>query len=189
VEDTPFAGGRGLDGPLVCAPEQMTYLPEVIRKNDNFQSMRRFGVLPLVTPRRTLGAIVLSSRSEHAFEGEALEHAAEAAAQIAIAIENALAFEEIAALKDRLAQENLYLEDEIRGWNEFEEIVGESKALERVLGQVRSVADTDTTVLLLGETGTGKELFARAIHNLSARKARTLVAVNCAASPAGLLES
>jgi DNA-binding NtrC family response regulator len=103
--------------------------------------------------------------------------------------EMAAAYQEIATLKDRLAQEKLYLEDEIRGWNEFEEIVGESAALKSVLAQVRSVADTDTTVLLLGETGTGKELFARAIHDLSGRRSRTLVAVNCAASPDTLLES
>jgi formate hydrogenlyase transcriptional activator len=108
---------------------------------------------------------------------------------VAIAIENALAFAEIASLKDRLARENVYLEDEIRGKEQFAEIIGESKALHRVLAQARSVAPTDSAVLLLGETGTGKELIARAIHSMSERRSRALVTVNCATSPAGLLES
>lgn len=95
----------------------------------------------------------------------------------------------IGLLRDRLTEEKPCLEDEIRDRPQFQNVVGESEAIRRVLGQVRSVADTDTTVLLQGETGTGKELFARAIHDLSARKARTLVAVNCAASPDNLLES
>jgi formate hydrogenlyase transcriptional activator len=106
-----------------------------------------------------------------------------------MALENALAFREIAALKDRLARENVYLEEEIRGAQHFGEIVGESRALKRILSQVATVAPTDTSVLLLGETGTGKELIARAIHAASDRPGRALVTVNCATSPAGLLES
>jgi formate hydrogenlyase transcriptional activator len=111
------------------------------------------------------------------------------AAQIALALENATAFDEIAALKEQLTRENVYLKEEIRGSQQFEEIVGESKALQQVLDQVRTVAATDTTVLLLGETGTGKELLARAVHAASDRRSRTLVTVNCTTSPAGLLES
>ena len=110
-------------------------------------------------------------------------------AQIAIAVENALAFQEIANLKNKLAQEKLYLEDEIRTEHNFEEIVGESTALKELLKHVRTVAPTDSTVLICGETGTGKELIARAIHNLSSRRDRTFVKINCAAIPAGLLES
>ena len=106
-----------------------------------------------------------------------------------MALENALAFREIAALKDRLARENIYLEEEIRGAQHFGEIVGESRALKRILSQVATVAATDATVLLLGETGTGKELIARAIHSAGERRGRSLVTVNCATSPAGLLES
>jgi formate hydrogenlyase transcriptional activator len=111
------------------------------------------------------------------------------ASQVAVAVENALAYGEIAELKDRLAQEKLYLEDEIRGEMDFEGIVGQSTALRHVLELVETVAPSDSTVLLLGETGTGKELIARAVHERSRRKDRTLVKLNCAAIPTGLLES
>ena len=108
---------------------------------------------------------------------------------MAIAIENALAYREIAELKDKLAQEKLYLEEEIRSEADFEGIVGQSSALRKVLQLVETVAMSDSTVLLLGETGTGKELIARAIHDRSRRKDRTFVKLNCAAIPTGLLES
>ncbi|HWW17283.1 MAG TPA: sigma 54-interacting transcriptional regulator, partial [Candidatus Saccharimonadales bacterium] len=112
-----------------------------------------------------------------------------ASGQIAIAIENALAYREISELKDKLAQEKLYLEEEFRSEMGFEQIIGNSTALKHVLQQVETVAPSDSTVLLLGETGTGKELIARAIHDRSRRKQRTLVKLNCAAIPTGLLES
>jgi formate hydrogenlyase transcriptional activator len=99
------------------------------------------------------------------------------------------AYREIAELKDKLAQDKLYLEDEIRGEIDFEGIVGQSSALRHVLNMVETVAPSDSTVLLLGETGTGKELIARAIHERSRRKERTFVKLNCAAIPTGLLES
>src|SRR5439155_26375024 len=95
----------------------------------------------------------------------------------------------VSELKEKLAQEKLYLEQEIRGDMDFEQIVGNSHALRRVLQLVETVANSDSTVLLLGETGTGKDLIARAIHDRSRRKDRTLVKVNCAAIPTGLLES
>jgi len=104
-------------------------------------------------------------------------------------VENALAFKEIAELKNKLAEEKLYLEDEIRTEFNFEEIVGDSAVLKLILRQAETVAPTDSTVLIQGETGTGKELVARAIHNLSNRRERTFVKVNCAAIPTGLLES
>lgn len=189
VAETPFADSRALRDPIVCEPDEMTFLPDAIRSEPGFRSRKRFCLLPLRTPRRTLGTIVLASDSHGAFPPGPVWRAAQAASQVAIAIENALAFRDIARLKERLAQENLYLAEELRDRSEFEEIVGESRAIQSVLAQVRSVADTDSTVLLLGETGTGKELLARAIHRLSSRRSRTLVAVNCAASPAGLLES
>ena len=146
-------------------------------------------VIPLVAHDRALGTLDIVSRSEDAFtEGDAelLTHIAK---QIAIAVENALAYREISALKDKLAQEKLYLEEEIRSEMNFDQIVGDSSALRHVLEMVEIVAPSDSTVLLLGETGTGKELVARAIHDHSRRKERTFVKLNCAAIPTGLFES
>src|SRR6202030_1065914 len=117
------------------------------------------------------------------------EFLAEAAGQIALAIENAMVYHEISQLKDKLAQEKLYLEEEIRSEMNFENIIGNSPALKHVLELVETVAPSDSTVLLLGETGTGKELIARAIHDRSRRKESTFVKLNCAAIPTGLLES
>src|SRR4029078_12247566 len=123
------------------------------------------------------------------FTIEELDQVTQVAQQIALALENALAFSEIASLEDRLEHENIYLEEEIRGVQHFGEIVGESRALKRILSQVATVGSTDASVLLLGETRTGKELIARAIHGAGDRRGRALVTVNCATSPAGLLES
>ena len=109
--------------------------------------------------------------------------------QIAIGVENALSYRRVVDRANKLREEKLYLQDEIRNEYNFEEIIGESPALKKVLEQIQTVAPTDSTILILGETGTGKELIARAIHNLSARRDRTLVKINCAAIPTGLLES
>jgi len=145
--------------------------------------------VPLIHRDRTFGTLNLASRRLEAFTPADVELLQPVGAQIAIAVENALAFKEIDALKDKLAVEKLYLEEEIRSEFNFEEIIGESAALKRALAQVQLAAPAATTVLLLGETGTGKELFARAIHNLSPRRDRTFVKINCAAIPSGLLES
>jgi formate hydrogenlyase transcriptional activator len=136
-----------------------------------------------------LGILSLASFREDAFSPEDFPFLTQVASQVAIAIDNALAYSEISALKDKLSQEKLYLEDEIRSELNFEEIVGKSEALRRVLKEVETVAPTDSTVLIYGETGTGKELIARALHNLSARKSNAFVKLNCAAIPTGLLES
>jgi len=133
--------------------------------------------------------LAVARREENAFDGDEVAFLVQVANQIAIGVENALAYMEIADLRNRLAQEKLYLEDEIRGEMDFEGIVGQSSALRHVLGLVETVAPSDSTVLLLGETGTGKELIARAIHDRSRRKDRTFVKLNCAAIPTGLLES
>ena len=145
--------------------------------------------VPLITKGRAFGTLNLASRSLDAFSEADAELLNRAAAQVAIAVENALAFKEIDSLKDKLAVEKTYLEEEIRSELNFEEIVGESPVIKRALAQVELAAPANTTVLVLGETGTGKELIARAIHNLSPRRERTFVKVNCAAIPSGLLES
>ena len=145
--------------------------------------------VPLISRGRTLGVLTLASRVENSISPDDVDFLMRAAGQIAIAIENALAYREIAELRDKLAQEKLYLEDEIRGEMDFDGIVGQSSALRHVLSLVETVAPSDSTVLLLGETGTGKELIARAIHDRSRRKDRTFVKLNCAAIPTGLLES
>ena len=146
-------------------------------------------VLPLVSRNRVLGILGLARFQENAFTQDDVDFLGQVASQVAIAVDNALAYGQIADLKDKLAQEKLYLEDEIRSEMNFEEIVGESSALRQALQQVETVAPTDSTVLVLGETGTGKELVARAIHYHSRRKDRAFVKLNCAAIPTGLLES
>jgi formate hydrogenlyase transcriptional activator len=145
--------------------------------------------IPLSNRGRTFGTLNLASRRLDVFSDQDIELVQQVAAQIAIAVENALAFKQIDALKDKLAEEKLYLEEEIRSAFNFEEIVGDSPAIRRALAQVELVAPAGTTVLILGETGTGKEVIARAVHNLSPRKERTFVKVNCAAIPSGLLEA
>jgi formate hydrogenlyase transcriptional activator len=145
--------------------------------------------IPLVSRDRVLGVLTLSRFAITGFSSDEIEFLGQISRQIAIAVENALAYGEIAELKEKLAQEKLYLEDEIRGELDFEGIVGQSSGLRNVLHLVETVASSDSTVLLTGETGTGKELIARAIHERSRRKDRTFVKMNCASIPTGLLES
>jgi formate hydrogenlyase transcriptional activator len=167
-------------------------LPQIgLLQNDRAlaEGVKTICVLPLVSRDHVLGVLGLARRTETAFRPDDLEFLARIANQVALAVENALAYGQIAALKDKLAQEKVYLEEEIRTGDHFEEIVGESTALRRVLKEVETVAPTDATVLIRGETGTGKELVARALHDLSPRRARTFVKLNCAAIPTGLLES
>jgi formate hydrogenlyase transcriptional activator len=153
------------------------------------EGLHSFCDIPLISKSRMLGVLAVARREENAFGSDEVLFLTQAANQVAIAVENALAYGKIAELTDRLAQEKLYLEDEIRGELDFEGIVGQSSALRHVLNLVGTVASSDSTVLLLGETGTGKELIARAIHDRSKRKDRTFVKLNCAAIPTGLLES
>ncbi len=162
--------------------------PEMYRKA-SAEGLHSLCDVPLISKNRLLGVLAVARHEENAFDDEEVAFLSQAANQIAIGVENALAYSEIAELKDRLAQEKLYLEDELRGEMDFEGIVGQSSALRDVLNMVETVAPSDSTVLLLGETGTGKELIARAIHDRSKRKDRTFVKLNCAAIPTGLLES
>src|SRR5215467_4580557 len=153
------------------------------------EGMNSFCDLPLISRKRLLGILAVARRDENTFDDDQVQSLSQVANQVAIAIENATVFGEIAKLRDKLAQEKLYLEEEIRGEMDFEGIVGQSSGLRQVLNLVETVAPSDSTVLLLGETGTGKELIARAIHDRSRRKDRTFVKLNCAAIPTGLLES
>jgi len=146
-------------------------------------------LIPLVNRGRILGFLSILRTTDTPFTAEDVDFLSRASGQIAIAIENAQAYHEISELKDKLAQEKVYLEEEFRSEMGFEQIIGNSAALKHVLQLVETVAPSDSTVLLLGETGTGKELIARAIHDRSHRKQRTLVKLNCAAIPTGLLES
>src|SRR5246500_3504666 len=173
---------------LASGAELQRYQSDVVRQLIA-EGLQTICCIPLMNRARTFGALNLASKTLDGFSATDIELVQQVAAQIAIAVENALAFKEIDVLKDKLAVEKLYLEEEIRTEFNFEEIVGESAALKRTLAQVGLVAPAGTTALILGETGTGKELIARAIHNLSPRRERTFVKVNCASIPAGLLES
>ena len=145
--------------------------------------------VPLIAGNKVWGSLNVSSLVKKAFGSKDAEYLQQVANQIAAAIQNAHAYREIAQLKDRLAQEKRYLESEIRSENRSNEIVGNSLVLKRVLDHASIVANTDSTVLITGETGTGKERVAQAIHSMSARKDRSFIKLNCAAIPTGLLES
>ncbi|HJZ92996.1 MAG TPA: sigma 54-interacting transcriptional regulator [Gemmataceae bacterium] len=175
-------------------PAVVSNLAGVSRWPRFLERWKQFGVnsgcfLPLTTARRRLGALTFGCKEAGAYDAADVDFLQQVANQVALAVENALAFEEIQGLKDQLLKEKVYLEEEIRTEQNFDEIVGESPALCRVLKEVETVAPTGSTVLIRGETGTGKELIARALHNLSPRRERTFVKLNCAAIPTGLLES
>jgi formate hydrogenlyase transcriptional activator len=145
--------------------------------------------VPLATAQGILGTLDLAAFAPDAFCPDQFGLLTRVAGQIAIAVSNACAYERIEELNAQLAREKLYLQDEIRSEQLFEDIIGRSPALRRVLREIETVAPTDSTVLILGETGSGKELVARAIHQLSARRDHAFVKLNCAAIPTGLLES
>ena len=198
-----FPHGKGLIkedllvAPSTAAKKAMDTLKPVVldsQESDNCVSGNAEGIrtqciIPLFNRDRVLGLLCPSRTTETPFVPEDVDFLSRASGQIAIAIENALAYHEISELKDKLAQEKLYLEEEIRSDSGFERIIGKSAPLKHILELVDTVAPSDSTVLLLGETGTGKELIARAIHDRGRRKDRTFVKLNCAAIPTGLLES
>ncbi len=153
------------------------------------EGIQSYCVVPLVAMGNSIGTFTVWSQAKNRYTAADAELLQEAANQVALAIANMKSYEEIASLKGRLEKENVYLQEEIRTVHNFEEIVGESPALLALLRRVDQVAPTDSSVLIYGETGTGKELIARAIHDRSNRKNRPLVKVNCSAISAGLVES
>ncbi len=160
-------------------------IPDDIRATDINSCLH----LPMAGRNGMVGVLTLGTRRENAFSEDDLPFLTQVGRQVAIAIEHARTFSEVADEKNKLALEKLYLENELRSELKFEQIVGKSEALRRVLEQIETVAPTESTVLIYGETGTGKELIARAVHNLSTRKSAAFVKLNCAAIPTGLLES
>lgn len=203
-----FPHGKGIiKEELVCplspeAKKAMDTLKPVVfdpRKSDEHASgphglaaaegLKSICSIPLVDRGRAVGILSILRTTETPFTEDDVGFLTQASGQIAIAIENAQAYQEISELKDKLVQEKVYLEEEFRSEMGFEQIIGNSPTLKHVLQLVETAAPSDSTVLLLGETGTGKELFARAIHDRSRRSQRTLVKLNCAAIPTGLLES
>ncbi|HEX3357603.1 MAG TPA: sigma 54-interacting transcriptional regulator [Tepidisphaeraceae bacterium] len=164
------------------------YEPHVIKVLEAM-GVRSLCAIPLLLGDRALGVFATGSIDLNAFDSDTVQMLTQVGDQLSIAVANALAFEQIEELRKRVAEEKLYLEDEVKTQYNFEEIVGKSAALSHVLKQVDVVAGTDATVIITGETGTGKELIARAIHNRSPRRDRTFIKINCAAIPAPLLES
>jgi formate hydrogenlyase transcriptional activator len=153
------------------------------------EGLKSFCFLPLISRNRAIGVLVVGRLRDDAFTPADTSFLSQVASEIALAVENALAYREIQELKEQLSKEKLYLEGEIRTEMNFAQIIGNSASLRRVLKEVETVAPTDSTVLIYGETGTGKELIARAIHDLSPRSSKPFVKLNCAAIPTGLLES
>jgi len=191
IEDSPPGHSYSTRHPLLVDNlfSQLTRFPAPFTRQLLQEGIRCGCWLPLVNQDRVLGVLSVASKRESAFSRQDLDLLTQVANQAAIAVDNALAFRQIAELNRKLSQEKRYLESEIRTEYNFESIIGEHPLLKRILRQVETVAPTTSTVLILGETGTGKELIARAIHNLSGRRERTFVKLNCAAIPTGLLES
>jgi formate hydrogenlyase transcriptional activator len=154
-----------------------------------YDGLRSVVHIPVISKGRILGTLTHGSFHDDAFAIEDIVFSGQVADQVAIAIDNALAYQEMSKIKTSLALENVYLESEIRDGKNFGDIVGDSSSLRKVLAEVETVAGTDSTVLIYGETGTGKELIARAVHDMSLRKDKAFVTLNCAALPAGLIES
>jgi formate hydrogenlyase transcriptional activator len=192
--DIPLEGSRSGKAFTERRPYLITDFNSPAFDSDVSRRLSREGLrsgmsIPLVSNQGPIATMTLASRRENAFSESDVELMVQIGVQVAIAVENAMAFLQIDELKNKLAEEKLYLEDEIRTEFNFDEIVGQSAALKHILEEIETVAATDSTVLILGETGTGKELIARAIHNLSSRREHTFVKLNCSAIPAGLLES
>jgi formate hydrogenlyase transcriptional activator len=175
--------------PEIWSQEEIEKLPSAVGERLKAESIAALAVIPLGTSNGPLGRIAMGSRRPDNFGQEDLDLLSQISAQISLALDNALAYGRLSASRNRLEDERLYLESEIQAEYNFEDLVGKSPALRKVLEQIEIVAPTGSTVLLRGETGTGKELIARAVHSLSPRRDRTFVRLNCAAIPSGLVES
>lgn len=175
--------------PELWGIDEIKRLPSVFYESLHSEQIAALAITPLATANGPLGIIAMGSRKLHKFGQEDLDLLTQISSQISLALDNALSYGRLTASRNRLEDERLYLESEIRAEYNFEDIVGKSSALRKVLDQIAIVAPTNSTVLLHGETGTGKELIARAIHSLSPRRDRTFVRLNCAAIPSGLVES
>jgi formate hydrogenlyase transcriptional activator len=169
--------------------EDIAQLPAAIAAPVLAENFRSGVLIPLVAGSKPLGVLALGSVSESAFQSEELGLLQQVGNQVALATENAVTFGKVSEARDQLSTEKTYLEDEIRYDRDLEDIVGNSQTLRETLSKAELVASTDATVLLMGETGTGKELVARLIHSHSSRRDRTFVKLNCAAVPSGLMES
>ena len=191
ISIAPVSGGRALRArsPLILTSAEMKDSDPDTASNLVTEGIKSLCCVPLVHARDSLGVLVLGSTRANAFHDDDLTLLNHVASQLAIALENDRIACEIKQLKRKLEHEKSYLEGESRSLPQFEEIVGEGQALKQVLEHALVVAPSDATVLLLGETGTGKGLIAQLIHQCSARKNRNFVTLNCAAIPTGLLES
>ncbi len=189
IEGSPSGTAFRTMKPLTLQSPFAGWLDSPIAQIAVREGLKSVCCLPLISRNRAIGVLVLGRLRDDAFSQADISFLSQVANQLALAVENALAYREIRELKEQLSKEKLYLEDEIRAEMNFAQIIGNSASLRKVLKGVGTVAPTDSTVLIYGETGTGKELIARAIHDLSPRGAKPFVKLNCAAIPTGLLES
>jgi formate hydrogenlyase transcriptional activator len=189
IEGSPSGTAFRTRKPLTVLSPFAGWLDSPIAQIAVREGLKSVCCLPLISRNRAIGVLVLGRLRDDAFSQADISFLSQVANQLALAVENALAYREIRELKEQLSKEKLYLEDEIRTEMNFTQIIGNSVSLRRVLKRVGTVAPTDSTVLIYGETGTGKELIARAIHDLSPRSSKPFVKLNCAAIPTGLLES
>jgi PAS domain S-box-containing protein len=180
-----FSSGQ----PMLASPLDMQLFPSEATKYFVDAGFQSACCVPLTGADGPVGILGVCSKQRDAYTQKDLRALTQLGSHVAAALDNALAYRRISELHEKLVEEKRYLEEELQTAYGFEDIIGQSPQLRRVLKQVETVAETDVTVLILGETGTGKDLIARAIHNLSSRRERTLVKLNCAAIPTGLLES